>query len=257
MADHVLEETRQGVRFLTLNKPEILNAFDRPMLLDLIEAVQRAAFDRDVRVIVLKGSGRAFCAGGDLRYVNELRQSRDHVALAEFGNRTEELMTEIAMAGKPVIAQVGGAAYAGGLIIVLMADLTIASPDASFCAIQARRGLLDPYVVGRLIGRVGVERAKRLVFTSAPLEARRAQEIGLVSEVVDADDIDGHVSGLADELAAMPNGVLRVFKQMFNEFAPQYQMTTYRANMATEEARTGVAAFVDRNEQAGASAERG
>jgi methylglutaconyl-CoA hydratase len=244
--ESVLEQTRAGVRYITLNRPEKLNAFDRPMLLHLIVAVQRAGFDPDIRVIVIKSTGSAFCAGGDLNYVNELRQKSDQTDLAEFGNRTEELMTEICLAPKPVIAAVQGLAYAGGLIIVLMADMTIASTAASFCAIQAKRGLLDPYVVGRLTDRVGVERAKRLVLTSEVVNASAAQDIGLISRVVPPDLLEVTVSHVADELAEMPPGVLTVFKQMFAELSPSYQMPTYRAHMATSEAREGVAAFIRR-----------
>jgi methylglutaconyl-CoA hydratase len=245
-ADHVVEHTRGGVRYITLNRPERLNAFDRPMLLSLTTAVQRAGFDSSVRVIVIKANGKAFCAGGDLNYVNELRQAHDERELAEFSNRTEELMTEISLAPKPVIAAVQGLAYAGGLIIVLMADMTIASKSASFCAIQAKRGLLDPYVVGRLSARVGVEKAKWLVFTSRVVDACEAEDMGLISQVVEPGDLSATVDSIADELAGMPPGVLGVFKNMFTEFSPQYQLSTYRAHMATSEARDGVAEFIGR-----------
>jgi methylglutaconyl-CoA hydratase len=241
---HILQDTSENVRYITLNKPDQLNAFDLPMLIDLTRAVQRAAFDPAIRAVVITGAGRAFCAGGDLNYVNRLRQERDEVGLAEFSNRTEELMTEIALAPKPVITAVQGLAYAGGLIMVLMADITIASTSASFCAIQAKRGLLDPYVVGPLISRVGTERAKRLVYTSAIVDASAAKDIGLISEVVDDEKLPARVTEVAGELTAMPAGTLRVFKQMFAEIAPRYQLPAYRAHLATEEARDGVAAFV-------------
>lgn len=220
------------------------------MLLRLIDEFRSAGRDETVGVVVVTGAGDAFCSGGDLRYVNHLRQADDVRGLAEFSSRVQDLFRDIELLAKPVVAAVNGVAYAGGLIIALVSDLIVASPRAKFCAPQSKLGLVDPYTAGRLAARVGMGWAKDLVLTGATVEGGEAYRIGLATRLVDHEDLTSETQRLASQLADAPGPTLDAFKSMFNRLLPPFDLRTYSDHMATEAAKAGVASFLQGAEEA-------
>ncbi len=183
----VLEISRSGATaVLTLNRPERRNALDGSLRDALQAAVGQLRDDTEVRSVVLAGAGGHFCAGGD---INAMQQSQEQ---ADLGLRTrgriqalQHWMGALADLEKPVIAAVDGVAFGAGLSLALAADFILAAPGARFCAVFTRIGLVpDAGAMYFLPRRVGLPRAKELVFSAREVGAEEALRIGLVDEVV-------------------------------------------------------------------------
>ena len=206
------EPTSWGVR-LTLNRPEKLNALSGELVRALSTAVEAAAADPDVRVIVLLGAGRAFCSGYDLS-----EEAGGEIAGA--GAWRELLAADVAATltlldcPKPVIAQVHGYALAGGLELAMACDLVVAAEGTKLGEPEIRYGsapvaLLMPYLIGQ-------KRTRELLLTGDLIDAAQAERIGLVNRVVPADRLAAEVDALADRLARTPPQVMASTKRMLN-----------------------------------------
>jgi enoyl-CoA hydratase/carnithine racemase len=185
-----------GVRTLTLVRPRARNALTEAMLAALHEEVARAARDVEVRALVLTGSGTAFCAGADLgRFDGPV----DQAAFRFESHRLTELVGLLERVEKPVIAAVNGVAVGLGVQLALACDLRVAAESASFAFTEGRLGLLPTHGdVARLVKLVGLARARDLLLGSATIDARRAHELGLLTEIVP----DGELAAAAARLAA-------------------------------------------------------
>jgi 2-(1,2-epoxy-1,2-dihydrophenyl)acetyl-CoA isomerase len=203
-AHPLLVEDREGVRFLTLNRPERRNALNRELVLALGPALENAGQDPAVRVIVLGGTGGAFCSGADLRSGAE--ENADIVA--DFEARMGEfhrMIRGIARAPKPVIAAVDGGAVGYGCDLALACDLRILSTRAYLQEKFVKIGLMPDgggtFFLPRLIG---TARAMEYVLTGAPIDAAKANELGITNRVVPPEKLAGEVWELARELAKGP-----------------------------------------------------
>jgi enoyl-CoA hydratase/carnithine racemase len=185
-----------GVRTLTLSRPQARNALTEAMVAVLHEQVVLAARDDGVRALVLTGSGAAFCAGADLaRFEEAVGQS----AFRFESHRLTELVGLLERVEKPVIAAVNGVAVGLGVQLALACDLRVGAESASFAFTEGRLGLLPTHGgVARLVKLVGLARARDLLLGSATIDARRAHELGLLTEVVP----DGELDAAAKRLAA-------------------------------------------------------
>ena len=185
---------------ITLNRPEALNAIDDALLEALTEALVAAASAPDCRVVVLRGAGRVFCAGGDVDDMPVLRSEAQY--------RSRRLPAEQALAravrslDRPLIAQLHGAAIGGGCVLAALCDLRVAAegtrfslPETAFGTTASLGGI---YLITRI---VGLGRAFELLYLGDRFDAQRALEIGFVNRVVPAHDLDGEVNRLADRLA--------------------------------------------------------
>jgi 2-(1,2-epoxy-1,2-dihydrophenyl)acetyl-CoA isomerase len=194
-----------GVLTLTLNRPAAFNAFDGPMKSLLLPAVTAAAEDDAVRVVVLTGTGRAFCAGQDLKEHLRRVQQHDPAVADTVSSFYNPLVTAITQMRKPVIAAVNGVAAGAGAALAFACDLRVAAASASFSmafagvALSADTG--SSYTLPRL---VGTGRAMRMMLLGQPVDAAEALRIGLVDEVVDDDAFADRVGALAGQLAAGP-----------------------------------------------------
>ena len=210
MPDLVLvERAGWGVR-LVLNRPDKLNALSVELRDALTTAVEAAIADADIRVIVISGAGRAFCAGYDL----------SEAAPADAWGWREVLERDVAAAlaiwrcPKPVIAQVHGYALAGGLELAMACDLIVAAEDAQLGEPEIRFGsapvtLLMPFLVGQ-------KKTRELLFTGDLVDGREAERIGLVNRAVSAERLAAEVDALADRLARVPPDVMAPTKLMLN-----------------------------------------
>jgi 2-(1,2-epoxy-1,2-dihydrophenyl)acetyl-CoA isomerase len=211
--EFITQATAQGVATLTLNRPDVLNSFNRSMARELQDAFAEAARDDAVRAILVTGAGRAFCAGQDL---GEAIGANVDLAGIVKGNYTP-LVRAIREVEKPVVAAVNGVAAGAGANLALACDLVVASEDASFIQSFTRIGLVPDtggtFYLPRL---VGPARATALMFLGDKLPATKALEWGMIYDVVPSAALLDRASALARQLATMPTRALGLTKRAMN-----------------------------------------
>lgn len=190
----ILEERKDQVAVLTLNRPEVMNSFNFGMLRALKDRVEAIHFDPDVRVVIITGAGKAFCAGADLKERATLSEQQ----VREFIYTIRNLFTFIENMNKPVIAGVNGIALGGGTELALACDLRIVSEAASMGLTETRLAVI-PGAGGtqRLPRLVGRGKAKELIFTGRRVEAGEALQIGLANKICAAEDLLGECRAMA------------------------------------------------------------
>ena len=211
----VIEERAGAVVTIRLNRPEKLNALNVELGRALVHALLRAGSDASVRVIVITGAGRGFCAGGDVGLLRELRGRRAVHELETLLVTGKETCVAIAMMPKPVIAAVNGPAAGGGMNIALAADIRIASDQARFAESFANLGLYPDFGGTYFLPRiVGPTRAAELFYTAELLSAEDALRLGIVSRVYPAADFESGTRKYAEQLAAAPPIAVRDVKRI-------------------------------------------
>ena len=224
MAEQDFETLRYRVAdrkaYLTLNRPERLNAITSEMASELAAAVDRANQDTAVHVIILSGAGRAFSAGYDLkRYAEGGEQFQppvwDPIKDYQLMRRNTDDFVSLWRSLKPTIARVHGYAVAGGSDIALCCDLVVMAEDARIGYMPAR--VWGCPTTAMWVYRLGAERAKRMLFTGDTIDGRTAAEWGLVLQAVPADELDAAVEALADRVAGVPVNQLVMQKLMINQ----------------------------------------
>jgi 2-(1,2-epoxy-1,2-dihydrophenyl)acetyl-CoA isomerase len=193
-------DVAHAVATITLDRPDALNAFDRTMKEELLAAVRATARDRAVRVVILTGAGRAFCAGQDLREPF----GGEHPTLAdELRERYNPLILAFRRLEKPVVGAINGVAAGAGFSLALACDLRIAAEGATFVLAFGRVGLVPDsgatWVLPRIVGSA---RAAEMAFVGEPLTAADAERVGIVSRVVPADVLMNEAHALGERLAA-------------------------------------------------------
>jgi enoyl-CoA hydratase len=212
----IIYQKKDAVARITLNRPEALNSLNRTMLLEIGRALEDSEKDNAIRVVIITGSGKAFCTGVDLKFAKEeLTTSQAEQDFFRFGN--EVMLRRIEKMPKPVIAAVNGYAMAGGFEILSVVDLAIASEDAVIGDRHLKVGLLAAggayYRVPLLIG---IRRAKELIFTGKTLTGKEAEQIGLVNRAVPPGELERTVDALAAELAELSPVAMRISKALIN-----------------------------------------
>ena len=210
MSELVLREDRDGVATLTLNRPEALNALNIPLFTELREHVAAIADQTDsVGCVVLRGEGRAFSAGNDLKALGT--PAPDPYYQAETLDMIEALP-------QPVIASVRGACYTGALELMLAADLCIAGESAIFCDSHGEWALTPLWgLTQRLPRRIGPLLAKEMMYTARRVDAHEAVSIGLANRVVPDDELDEAAAAMAAQIASNSWHTLRADKRLVNE----------------------------------------
>jgi 2-(1,2-epoxy-1,2-dihydrophenyl)acetyl-CoA isomerase len=211
----ILHETRQGVSVLTLNRPDVLNSFNRPMVLELRDAFERAATDDSVRALLLTGAGRAFCAGQDLA-----EAAPPGGPLADIGDivaNYNDLVRSIRRVEKPVLCAVNGTAAGAGANIALTCDIVLAADNAAFIQAFAKIGLIPDnggtFWLPRL---VGMARATSLAMLADRITADQALAWGMIYRVVPAAQLTDAALTLALDLATQPTRGLGLIKRALN-----------------------------------------
>jgi enoyl-CoA hydratase/carnithine racemase len=213
-----LYEERDGVAWITLNRPDRLNALTFEVYRELTDTFAALRDERAVRAVVITGAGRAFCSGGDvLDIIGELF-SRDMEGLIEFTRLTCELVRNIRALPQPVIASLNGTTAGAGACIALASDLRIASTQAKIAFLFVRVGLSGAdmgaaYLLPRV---VGLTKATELLYTGDFISAEEAEKIGLYNRVVSSDELETATRTLAERLARGPAFALAVTKEMLN-----------------------------------------
>jgi 2-(1,2-epoxy-1,2-dihydrophenyl)acetyl-CoA isomerase len=213
----LIETIADGVATLTLNRPDRLNALSAPIMDGLLEALPRLAADPAVGVIVVTGSGRAFCSGGDVKRMAEgAAEPPMEEAVARLRGRMEvsRLLHEIP---KVTIAMVNGPAAGAGLSIALACDLRFAGQSARFVTAFAKVGFSGDFGGSYFLSKlVGTGKARELYYTAAPLDAAQALALGVVNRVVADADLAATTMEFARKLARGPRIALALMKKNFN-----------------------------------------
>jgi enoyl-CoA hydratase len=199
----ILCEKRNGVATVTLNRPEKLNTLSIDLLEELREAMTDAENDAAVRVVIITGKGKAFCAGADLKSVDERSRAEglDKEAESEFHKAANAAFDTIKYCTKPLIAAVNGYAMAGGFETCLYCDIVIASEDARMGDAHANYILMGPISVNLLPRQIGIKKAMELLLTGDIWPARELEKAGLVNKVVPADKLMEAANEIAAKLA--------------------------------------------------------
>jgi 2-(1,2-epoxy-1,2-dihydrophenyl)acetyl-CoA isomerase len=250
---HLTLERAAGVATLTLNRPDAYNALDLPLGRELFAASLELDEDPDVRCIVITGSGRAFCAGGDVKsFVDNL--GRIGVHIKELTTYLHGAISRFCRSDKPVIMAVNGVAAGGGCSLALAGDLVIAAESAKFTLayskIAASPDGSSSYFLPRL---VGLRRAMELYFTNRVLTAREAVEWGLITRTLPDAELKGAVDTLARELAQGPSRAFGIAKRLLHQStweSLETQMELEAQGIAacghTEDFRAGITAFAEK-----------
>jgi len=217
----LLYEKKDGVAVISLNRPEVLNALNRQMNIDLKKAFKAAKDDGEVRAIILTGSGRGFCAGADIKDFAAGETLEDFKRLIEKGGvELKELISpyDLINIEKPIIAAVNGVAVGFGMNVCLNCDIVIASEKASFGEFFVRMALIPDMNGSFLLPMfVGLNKAKELIFTGERIDAKEAERIGLVNKVVPADELMPTAMDLAKKLAEGPPLAIGMAKRLIHE----------------------------------------
>lgn len=250
----ILHATDNGVSWLTLNRPDAMNAVTWDQRERLIDRLAEASADPGVRAVVLTATGKGFCAGADLRGSPPAgeRVAGDVARMIRDG--AQRLITAVLDCEKPVIAAVNGTAAGLGAHLALACDLVLAAESARFIEVFVRRGLVPDgggaYLLPLLIG---PQRAKELLFFGDALPAAEAERLGLVNRVVPDGELAKTAREWAERLAAGPTRALALTKQLVNASldtdrtaAFAAEATAQEINMTTADAQEGVASFVAR-----------
>ena len=205
---------------IKLNRPEKRNAINPQMVRELDEIITQWENDPSVKVIILKGEGKAFCSGADLAYLKEMRQY-DLQKNYEDSLNLAKLFLKIYSYPKPIIAAVQGAALAGGCGLATVCDLIIASSNAKFGYPEVKIGFVAAIVSAFLIRQIGERKAKELLLSGRIISAQEALQIGLINQVVMLEKINNSVNHLADELILNGPTAMKTTKQLFLNFGGQ------------------------------------
>lgn len=250
MYETVLTEDRDGVRVITLNRADVLNAFDARLGEELLDALTAAEGAAAVRCLVVTGGGRAFCSGADLRGHTPGETSLG----ALLRSRYNRIILKMRTIEKPVIAAVNGIAAGAGCNLALAADLRVASDKASFIEVFTRVGLIPDSGGTWLLPRVvGLGRALELMFFADPIDAAAAERLGLVNRVVSHDELMPRTLEWAARLAKGPTRAYGLIKRGVDRAqaldlrgALEYEAHLQEIAGRSDDHREGVAAFLEK-----------
>jgi naphthoate synthase len=248
-ADIRYETSGDGIAKITIDRPEVRNAFRPETLIEISDALERAREDTHVGVIVLTGAGRdAFCSGGDQRVRGDTGYVAGGATVGRF--HVTDLHVQIRRLPKPVVAMVAGYAIGGGHVLHLVCDLTIAADNARFGQVGPRVGSFDGgYGAGLLAGMVGPKKAKEIWFLCRQYDAAAALEMGLVNTVVPLEQLEEETVAWCREMLVLSPFALRLMKASFHateDGLAGVQQLAHDANLlfyASEEAREGRDAY--------------
>jgi 2-(1,2-epoxy-1,2-dihydrophenyl)acetyl-CoA isomerase len=247
----ILRSDSNGVCTLTLNRPNVFNSFNQTMAFQLHAALDACAVDDNVRVVVIKGEGKAFCAGQDLAEVIDPEGPEMKNIVGEHYN---PIILKIRNLEKPVIAAVNGVAAGAGANIALACDITIAKKSAAFIQAFSKIGLIPDsggtFFLPRLIG---LQKAMALMFTGEKVGAEQAEKLNMIYKAIDDETFEEEVLKFAETLAVMPTRGLGLTKKavnfgLFNNLEDQLAVEGVLQTEAgeTEDFREGVNAFLEK-----------
>jgi len=248
MLECSLYEKRNSIAWVTLNRPQVLNALNRKLWREIYENLDKAEKDEEIRAVIITGAGRAFCAGDDIKEVFGLRTLEETKSF--FVDLAVPTIAKIIELQKPIIAAVNGAAYGGGCEIAMLCDIVVASDNATFAVPEALIGAIPPVatVVGAyLIGKLNVS---MMMLTGEPVAAQEAKQMGLVNKVVSSGELIATAEKLArSSMRSAPSSIV-VMKRLVNrQFDPEELKRAAEELLIlvqTDEGKEGHKAFLEK-----------
>lgn len=254
MSELVIYEIKNQVAWLTLNRPERLNALSVPLADQLIACLQRAQDDGDAKAVVITGSGtRAFCAGADIdSFYNE---SQGAVSEHAFKERLLAIFELLMQLSKPTIARVNGYALGGGFGLAMACDLVVATHTAKFGTPEINIGLFPMMIMPVLFRNIARKKLLELMFTGEKVSGDEALALGMINHVVTVDHLDQCVNELAQKLTQKSGMTLKLGREAFYTMADmalpealKYLQGMLSRNLHTADAREGLQAFLEKRE---------
>jgi methylglutaconyl-CoA hydratase len=254
MSDDVIRlNVSGGVGRITMALPEKHNAFDDGLVADLSAAFEAAGRDDAVRVVVLEGEGKSFSAGADLGWMQRMADYSDAENLAD-ARKLAGMMCILNELPRPTIARVHGAAFGGGVGLVAACDIALASQAANFCLSEARLGLIPSVISPYVVEAIGARAARRYFQTAEQFDADTALALGLVHEVVPANQLDTRLEEMVGILLKNGPAAMAASKDLIRRVAAgpiddaMVEDTAVRIAdiRATDEGREGVQAFLEK-----------
>lgn len=246
----LLRDDQAGIVTLTLNRPDKFNALSSDLLGELLRTLDAVADDPKVRVVVLAGNGKAFCAGHDLA---EMREDTNHDSLVELFERCSQVMLKLTQIPQPVIARVHGAATAAGCQLVATCDLAIAANEARFATSGINLGLFCATPMVAITRNLSRKHAMEMLMTGDFIDAETAGQWGLVNRVVPIEELDEAVMNLAQKLAAKLPVAVAAGKRLFYRqleaamnVAYDQATDTMARNMMDSDAQAGIDSFLQK-----------
>jgi methylglutaconyl-CoA hydratase len=250
-----ITDNENGIVQLTLNQPEIHNAFDDKLIAELTVAFKELDNDPTVKVLILDSEGKSFSAGADLNWMRRMADYSQHENFQD-SEQLAGLMSTLYKMKCPTIAAVQGAAFGGGVGLVACCDIAIASEKSSFCLSEVKLGLIPAVISPYVVKAIGERAAKRYFVTAERFKAKRAEQLGLVSEVVSAEELATRVMSIAELI--INNGPEAVIdaKEIINDVVNQPingPLRTMTASRITEiraslQGKEGVSAFLEKRQ---------
>ena len=242
----------RGVSVLTLNQPEKHNAMSAAMIEDISNAAEELASDKTVRVVVLTGEGKSFCAGGDLGWMRQQFEADRDTRISE-AMKLATMLKALNELPKPLIGKINGQAFGGGIGMLSICDVAVASDAARFALTETRLGLIPATISPYVIARMGEGRARRVFMSGRRFDAAEAVDLGLLSKAVPAGALDAAVEAeIEPYLATAPQAVARA-KALARSLGPvidEKLMLDTAIKLAdcweSPEAQEGIAAFFDK-----------
>ena len=257
---HLLQHLdHRGVLTLTLNRPEVHNAFGEQLIAEMAAVLQRSGEDPAVRMLIITGAGKSFSAGADIGWMRNMiaasAEENEQDAL-----RLAQMLRRLNYHSKPTIARVNGPAYGGGVGLVACCDLVIAADNCQFALTEVLLGLVPAVISPYVIRRIGERNARRYFLNAERFDAQKARDIGLLQEVVAAEGLDAAVDRQIDQvLRAGPHAVRHSKKLVFQmaniDSTRQRQVDQDNARLiarlrVSEEGQEGLNAFLEKRSAA-------
>jgi methylglutaconyl-CoA hydratase len=253
MSHHLNRSTQGGVHTITLSRPEVRNAFNDELIVELKTAFLAVAQDASVRCVVLAAEGPAFCAGADLNWMRRMADYKRDDNLADAG-QLAAMLQAIYECPQPTIARVQGDVYAGGVGLVAACDMVVGVDTAQFCLSEVKLGLIPATISPYVIRAMGARAAHRYFLTAERFDAAKAHHIGLVHEVVSADGLDAQVNAWTQALVSASPHAVRACKKLVQDVAErEINRSLVQATVeaiadirASHEGQEGVQAFLQK-----------
>ncbi len=251
--DFVLYEVKERIGYITLNRPEKRNAMSHELVTELKQAFGQAENDPNVKVIVLRANGEAFCAGADLDYLQQLQNFSFEENLAD-SNHLKDLFLKIYQLKKVVIAQVQGHALAGGCGLATVCDFVLAVPEAKFGYTEVKIGFIPALVLVFLIRKIGEQRAKHLLLSGELVQGNDAIKFGLVNFIEQKEELGNKTFEFAQKLIknnsmnsmALTKQMIDQVQSMSLEDALVYAAKMNADTRSSEDCKKGISTFLNK-----------
>lgn len=247
---NIVFEKKEGLARITLNRPDVLNALDADTLYEMEAALDDIENDSSVRVAVLGANGRAFCTGADLTGIASIPPDKPRDYFLRLWNKVFSAVENLSV---PVIGVVNGMAYAGGMELVMVCDLVIASEEAKFSDQHANRGLVPGGGASQRLPRlIGTRKAKELLLTGDRFTPAEAERLGLINKAVPGDKLQEAVDELVNKLLGKSPMAMKAVKKLVNrgmesslDAGLEMEMLAMTAHGTTEDFQEGIKSFLE------------